>query len=211
VSGEGTPGRPGGFRSIFRRLYRRAEMVDPLPPAAPPAGTAAISGAAAAAPLPPSVDPAHRLPPEAGARFGSCPSCRVPFLPGGVAGQTSCPMCGRHGPRLTRAPPTTGAAPPNPAAPVAGRHEQELLAAWMSGGRMACAQCRGLLRQLRPGEFVCRACGTPAYVRELDPRSRRAAELPAEAPAADGLGHPVDVPGQGAVGGEGSDQGAQRP
>ncbi len=206
-AGSGGPGPPpvenhgGWLQSAWRRLSRARSSGPPglavprgAPGEAPPPGPVAGPATAASPTTPPGPPPlpgSSRKPPAPGP--GSCPECRVPYLPTGPTGRFSCPMCGHHAagpPPASRT--TAGTADPRP--------REELLAAWMLGRPMPCPRCRRPLRRDRPTDFSCPACGDRVHLPELGASGDR---RPEQGSVADRPGHPFDLPPEGPVLGEG--------
>jgi uncharacterized Zn finger protein (UPF0148 family) len=99
-----------------------------------------------------------------------CPACHVPLMATGSASLAVCPQCGRLASARASAaePPVSAprASPPVSSAPAGGvatplsdRRSQELFAAYVTSGPIACPKCRTPLKHRGIGEYACPACG----------------------------------------------------
>jgi uncharacterized Zn finger protein (UPF0148 family) len=144
----------------------------------------------------------------------TCPSCHVPYLPSGVAGRLSCPLCGRHSgpvPSLSR----SGAAASNaPRAAASTNAHEEIVANWMIGKPVPCPHCRSPLHRFDATVLICHSCGRRLELPEMDGTAPGGAVLRAPQPGsgegavADCGDHSVHVGSQRPVGAEGRNAGA---
>jgi uncharacterized Zn finger protein (UPF0148 family) len=209
----GTVWTDRGLRTVLRRLLRRRRTVAPLADPegeAPPLGEAPVAGppatlGGAALTLPSAEAAAAAEPagPPRAAPAANCPSCHVPYLPSGVAGRRSCPLCGRHA--MTEGARARSGASTGPAGAAANPRE-ELLASWMIGRTVPCPHCRSPLRQFSSTVLICHACGRRLEVPELD-GGRSRGRAAAETAVPDHLDRPVHVGGDRPVRAEGRDAG----
>jgi uncharacterized Zn finger protein (UPF0148 family) len=212
----GTVWTDRGLRTVLRRLLRRRRTI-----AAPPGGDPGdapladepdggppptLGGAALTLPTPtPLAAPASPVA-SAPSVAALCPSCHVPYLPAGVAGRMSCPLCGRHA-AAPGALSRSGATAPGARAAPAANPREELLARWMLGQAVPCPHCKSPLRQFSSTVLICHACGRRLEVPELAGPTLRAARSAPEGSVADRVHHPVHVGGEGSVGAERSHPG----
>ncbi len=147
-----------------RRVVRWAHP----PPAPAPAAPRPVEARPPLPARPAPSAPAPTLTPTG--RKTLCPACHVPLLATGSPSLLVCPQCGRLSSARASNPSEPVAASPPPAAvattPIGGvstslsdRRSQELFAAWVTSGPIACPKCRTPLRHKGVGEYACPACG----------------------------------------------------